>query len=134
VRGTAYWLDEYAASHRNPINKALHWVCVPLIVWSLIGLLWSLPAPGRGELDYANWASYAVAAAVLYYAALSEPALAGAAMGRVGGGFRPGLGRAIHWSRHRGDTPPGSSGERYGCLTREAILSPSRLKCLTFQV
>ena len=73
MRGTAYWLDEYAASHRNPINKALHWVCVPLIVWSLIGLLWSLPAPGRAEFDYANWATYAVAAAVLYYAALSMP-------------------------------------------------------------
>jgi uncharacterized membrane protein YGL010W len=73
VRGTAYWLDEYAASHRNPTNKALHWVCVPLIVWSLIGLLWSLPAPGRAQFDYANWASYAVAAAVLYYAVLSMP-------------------------------------------------------------
>ena len=73
MRGTAYWFDEYSASHRNPVNKALHWICVPLIVWSLIGLLWSLPAPGRGQLEYANWASYAVAAAVLYYAALSMP-------------------------------------------------------------
>jgi uncharacterized membrane protein YGL010W len=73
VRGTAYWLDEYAVSHRHPVNKALHWVCVPLIVWSLIGLLWSLPAPGRAQLEYANWASYAVAAAVLYYAVLSMP-------------------------------------------------------------
>jgi len=73
VRGTAYWFDEYAVSHRHPINKALHWICVPLIVWSLIGLLWSLPAPGRTDLDYANWASYAVAAAVLYYGVLSMP-------------------------------------------------------------
>jgi uncharacterized membrane protein YGL010W len=73
VRGTAYWFDEYSASHRNPLNKTLHWICVPLIVWSLIGLLWSLPAPGRGQLEYANWASYAVAAAVLYYALLSMP-------------------------------------------------------------
>jgi uncharacterized membrane protein YGL010W len=73
MRGTAYWLDEYAVSHRHPVNKALHWICVPLIVWSLIGLLWSLPAPGRAQLDYANWASYAVAAAVLYYALLSMP-------------------------------------------------------------
>jgi uncharacterized membrane protein YGL010W len=73
LRGIAYWLDEYGVSHRHPVNKALHWICVPLIVWSLIGLLWSLPAPGRGQLEYANWASYAVAAAVLYYAALSMP-------------------------------------------------------------
>ena len=73
MRGTAYWFDEYAVSHRHPVNKALHWICIPLIVWSLIGLLWSLPAPGRAQLDYANWASYAVAAAVLYYALLSMP-------------------------------------------------------------
>jgi uncharacterized membrane protein YGL010W len=73
MRGTAYWFDEYSSSHRNPVNKTLHWICVPLIVWSVIGLLWSLPAPGRGQLEYANWASYAVAAAVLYYAALSVP-------------------------------------------------------------
>jgi uncharacterized membrane protein YGL010W len=73
VRGTAYWFDEYAVSHRHPVNKALHWICIPLIVWSLIGLLWSLPAPGRAQLDYANWATYAVAAAVLYYALLSMP-------------------------------------------------------------
>ena len=73
MRGTAYWLEEYAASHRHPVNKALHWICVPLIVWSLLGLLWSLPAPGRTQLEYANWASYAVAAAVLYYALLSMP-------------------------------------------------------------
>jgi uncharacterized membrane protein YGL010W len=78
VRGTGYWFDEYAASHQNSLNKALHWVCVPLIVWSLIGLLWSLPAPGRAQLDYANWASYAVAAAVLYYAVLSLPLALGA--------------------------------------------------------
>jgi uncharacterized membrane protein YGL010W len=73
VRGTADWLAEYSASHRNPVNKTLHLICVPLIVWSLIGLLWSLPAPGRADFDYANWASYAVAAAVLYYAVLSMP-------------------------------------------------------------
>jgi uncharacterized membrane protein YGL010W len=73
VRGTSYWFDEYSASHRNPVNKALHWICVPLIVWSLLGLLWSIPAPGRAQLEYANWASCAVAAAVLYYAALSLP-------------------------------------------------------------
>lgn len=73
MRGTAYWFEEYAASHRHPINKALHWICVPLIVWSLLGLLWPLPAPGRSDLAYANWASYAVAGAVLYYAMLSVP-------------------------------------------------------------
>jgi uncharacterized membrane protein YGL010W len=78
MRRTGHWLAEYSASHQDPVNRALHWICVPLIVWSLIGLLWSLPAPGRAGFDYANWASYAVAAAVLYYAALSMPLALGA--------------------------------------------------------
>ena len=33
------WLDEYSQSHQNRINKRIHWVCVPLIMLSLIGLL-----------------------------------------------------------------------------------------------
>lgn len=36
-------LDEYAQDHRNLINQKIHYVCVPLIVWSLLGFLWSIP-------------------------------------------------------------------------------------------
>ena len=31
----------YDEFHRNPANKAIHWACVPLIVWSVLGMLWS---------------------------------------------------------------------------------------------
>jgi uncharacterized membrane protein YGL010W len=31
----------YGEFHRNPVNKAVHWVCVPLIVWALLGMLWA---------------------------------------------------------------------------------------------
>ena len=34
--------ERYGASHRHPRNKAIHWVCVPLITWSLLALLWWL--------------------------------------------------------------------------------------------
>ena len=37
------WLEEYGRSHQNPINKFIHWICVPLIMLSLIGLLYSIP-------------------------------------------------------------------------------------------
>ena len=37
------WLEEYGRSHQNPINKLIHWICVPLIMFSLIGLLRSIP-------------------------------------------------------------------------------------------
>jgi len=62
------------------MNKLLHWICVPVIVWCVIGLLWSLPVPGnlRAPLLVANWGSLAVLAALIYYAFLSVPLALGA--------------------------------------------------------
>ena len=37
------WLDEYAVSHQNPLNEKIHWVCVPLIMISIIGFLANIP-------------------------------------------------------------------------------------------
>lgn len=37
------WLDEYAVSHQNPTNKLIHWICVPLIFFSITGLFYSIP-------------------------------------------------------------------------------------------
>jgi uncharacterized membrane protein YGL010W len=37
------WFDEYAESHQNPLNKSIHWVCVPIIMLSLLGLLYAIP-------------------------------------------------------------------------------------------
>ncbi|HEX7030133.1 MAG TPA: Mpo1-like protein [Gammaproteobacteria bacterium] len=69
------WFDEYGESHRNRTNKALHWVCVPAIVFSLVGLLWSLPRPEAFEAvsPWLNWGTLFVAAAMIWYAALSWP-------------------------------------------------------------
>ncbi len=36
---------EYAASHQNKTNKAIHWICVPLIFWTIIGFISLIPAP-----------------------------------------------------------------------------------------
>lgn len=33
------WLDEYSDSHQDRTNKAIHWVCVPAILFSIIGIL-----------------------------------------------------------------------------------------------
>ena len=73
MRTAAQWLDDYGDSHRNHANKALHWICVPVIAWCVLGLLWSLPIPGglRALHPAANWAVLAVLAALLYYALLS---------------------------------------------------------------
>lgn len=33
------WLDWYGADHRNPVNHAIHIVCIPLIVFSALGFM-----------------------------------------------------------------------------------------------
>lgn len=44
------WFDAYGESHQNPTNKLFHWVCVPTIFFSLIGLLMLLEIPVLSEL------------------------------------------------------------------------------------
>lgn len=39
------WFAEYGESHQNKTNIYIHKVCVPLITWSLLGILWTIPAP-----------------------------------------------------------------------------------------
>jgi uncharacterized membrane protein YGL010W len=80
MRSAAEWLDDYGVSHRNPVNKRLHWVCVPVIVWCVMGLLWSLPFPSelRAASPAWNWATLAVLATLIYYAFLSLPLALGA--------------------------------------------------------
>lgn len=69
------WFAEYGESHRNPTNKLIHWVCVPAIVFSLIGLLWSLPRPEffAAISPWLNWGTLFIALAMIYYAVLSLP-------------------------------------------------------------
>ena len=57
-------LARYGDSHRNPVNEWVHIVCVPLIVFSLLGLLWSV---------HAVVALAGSVAALAYYAKLSRP-------------------------------------------------------------
>ncbi|HMN44290.1 MAG TPA: DUF962 domain-containing protein [Povalibacter sp.] len=73
MRTVNQWLGEYGESHRDPTNKLLHWICVPAIVVSLVGMLWSLPVPGafREISPLLNWGTLLLAAGVLYYFAMS---------------------------------------------------------------
>jgi uncharacterized membrane protein YGL010W len=36
------WLAEYGESHQNQTNKRIHWLCVPAILFSLVGISWQL--------------------------------------------------------------------------------------------
>ena len=66
------WFREYGESHQNHTNKILHWVCIPLIMFSLIGLLWILPIPGLDH-EVANVGFVFLLASLGYYLRLSVP-------------------------------------------------------------
>lgn len=82
MRTVDQWLSEYGESHQNAANKALHWICVPVIVVSLVGLLWSLPVPQafRAISPLLNWGTIVLAAGVLYYFMMSWPLALGMAL------------------------------------------------------
>jgi uncharacterized membrane protein YGL010W len=82
MRTAEQWLQEYGESHRHATNKTLHWICVPIIVVSLIGLLWSLPTPAawREISPLLNWGSLFLAASVLYYLTISVSLAVGMAL------------------------------------------------------
>ena len=69
-------LSEYGESHQHVTNKTIHWICVPLIFFSVVGMLASIPSDwvqsvlGEGNF-YANWATVALVVAIAYYATLS---------------------------------------------------------------
>ena len=70
MRSLNSMLDEYALSHQNPFNKTIHKLCVPTIMFSMLGLLWLIPAPKlMGEF---NWATVVTIFVMLYYLALSR--------------------------------------------------------------
>lgn len=65
-------LREYNESHENHLNKLAHWICVPAIMLSLLGLLWTLQTP-QGVSDFlpGNWAIIIMLLALVYYFLLS---------------------------------------------------------------
>lgn len=67
------WFSSYSSDHQNATNRAIHWVCVPVILWCVIAALWTIPVPawiGRAGL----WALPVMFAAFLfYYYKLSRP-------------------------------------------------------------
>lgn len=69
-------LEKYGESHQNGTNKSIHWICVPVIMFSLLGLLYSIPFPGGRSL-LGNWAAVFVAVTLLYYLRLSIPMFLG---------------------------------------------------------
>lgn len=43
MRNLAEFLEAYGESHQNPVNQWVHFICVPAIMISALGLLWLVP-------------------------------------------------------------------------------------------
>lgn len=98
-------LEKYGESHQNSINKVIHWICVPTIMFSLLGLLYSIPffiepAP------LLNWASILVGLTFIYYLRLSLPIFLG---------FLP-IGLGLLYGNHYLAQASASWGLAYGWL------------------
>ena len=66
------WFEAYGHSHQDGINKAIHWICVPLITASLLALLWEIPTGPFGKAwPGFHWAYVLVAVALIFYVRLS---------------------------------------------------------------
>ncbi|WP_428310277.1 DUF962 domain-containing protein [Hydrocarboniphaga sp.] len=61
------WLGEYSSSHRNPTNKTLHWICVPLIVFTAFLAFKCIPLGNR----IVNVESLVMLLSLAYYLRLS---------------------------------------------------------------
>jgi len=64
-------LEHYGQSHTHPTNELIHFIAIPLIMLSLVGMIYALHP----------WAAYAfLAASLVYYIRLSVPFLAAMAV------------------------------------------------------
>ena len=68
------WFAAYAVCHQNATNKLIHWVCVPAIMLSILGLAWDLPVPAAiGQVaPWFRWTYLLVALQLLFYVRLSS--------------------------------------------------------------
>lgn len=71
------WYSEYAESHQNDVNQRIHFICVPLIYFSIVGLFMSIPnglltdLTGSEDLMLNNWALVALILPMIFYLRLS---------------------------------------------------------------
>ena len=70
------WLSEYGESHQNKTNKAVHFICVPLIFFSLVGMFYGVKLFSVAGLPV-TLAHVLLVLAAAYYISLSIPIAVG---------------------------------------------------------
>lgn len=67
ARSLEQWLDDYGATHQDPRNKKIHFVCVPAIAVVMVALFWLVDIPGTPV----NLGHVLLVLAMLFYFSLS---------------------------------------------------------------
>ncbi|MFT5723175.1 MAG: YGL010W-like membrane protein [Bacteroidia bacterium] len=71
MRSLQQLLDTYGESHVNTTNKAIHWICVPAIFFSIVGFFYAIPIGNMHKTMWINVGSIALLAVLIYYFRLS---------------------------------------------------------------
>ena len=73
------WFAEYGESHQHHTNELIHWICVPVIFFCVLGFIWEIPVPEAWEqaVPWFNWTLVAMAIAEAFYVRLSPALSAG---------------------------------------------------------
>ncbi|MFD2246760.1 DUF962 domain-containing protein [Pontibacter ruber] len=86
MRNMQQWFDEYGHSHQNPTNKLIHWICVPVIFFSIVGLLASIPSDSIKMMfppqlqPFVHFGTVVVLLGLLFYLRLSFTMFLGMAL------------------------------------------------------
>lgn len=70
MRSADAWFAEYGESHQNATNKLIHWICVPAIFFSILGLFYTIPFPSIGP-PWLGWDVVVTVLGLLFYLRLS---------------------------------------------------------------
>ena len=71
------WFNEYAESHQNKINQKIHYICVPAIFFSIVGMVMTIPSDmiinvtSINNPVFGNWAAVLLLVLMLFYIKLS---------------------------------------------------------------
>lgn len=73
MRTINQWLDEYGESHQDETNKTIHWICVPTIFFTIVGLFYCIKLPIQLTPNLQlNVAIILILLVTFYYMALSK--------------------------------------------------------------
>ncbi|HET7537715.1 MAG TPA: Mpo1-like protein [Candidatus Didemnitutus sp.] len=67
------WFAAYGESHQDDTNELIHWICVPVIFFCVVGLIWSVPVPAAiaGAWPAFRWSWPVIVLAMIFYVRLS---------------------------------------------------------------